>query len=188
MDYSLIRDDIQNGDVLAFGYVRRSFFSQLISLVTRSRISHVGIAIRFYNRLCVIEALEGRGVRVFPISTLLKQGRKIVWYQTRVPVGVKRFEICESALRHWGKRYASPWQFLRSFSLLTKRICDRLGIQVDTNEERFFCSEFVVDCLSGAGIQIDADAAEMSPADVIELPCLLARGTLEWTGSSTQPS
>ena len=79
MDYSLVRDDIQNGDVLAFGYVRNSFFSQLISLWTRSRVSHVGIAIRFYGRLCVIEALEGRGVRVFPLSKLLRDGRKIYW-------------------------------------------------------------------------------------------------------------
>ena len=188
MDYSLVRDDIQNGAVLAFGYIRKSFFSQLISLVTRSRISHVGIVIRFYKRLCVIEALEGRGVRVFPISMLLKKGRKIVWYQTRIPVGLERFSICEYAMKHWGKRYASPWQFVRSFSLLTKRICDRLGIQVDTNEERFFCSEFVVDCLSESGLEINAVAAEMSPADVIELPCLLQRGVLEWTGSSTQLS
>ena len=157
MDYSLIRDDINNGDVLAFGYVRTSIFSQLISLVTRSRISHVGIAIRFYGRLCVIEALEGHGVRVFPISTLLREGRKIWWYQLRFPHSkLRRFELCEFALRHWGKR--------------------------------FFCSEFVVSALKHAGVEIEVDAASMSPADVIELPCILQRGVLEWTTDSKQPS
>ena len=188
MEYSLVRDDIQNGDVLAFGYVRNSFFSQLISLWTRSRISHVGIAIRFYGRLCVIEALEGRGVRVFPVSNLLREGRKIYWYQIRIPRSLRRFEMCQYGLSHWGERYASPWQFIRSFSVLTKWICDRLKIKRDTNEERFFCSEFVVNCLQAIDIDVDADPAEMSPADVIELPCLLQRGILEWTGSSKPPS
>ena len=189
MDYSLVRDDINNGDVLAFGYVRTSIFSQLISLVTRSRISHVGIAIRFYGRLCVSEALEGHGVRVFPISTLLREGRKIWWYQLRFPHSkLRRFELCEFALRHWGKRYASPWQFVRTFSLVTRRICDLLKIKRDTNEDRFFCSEFVVSALKHAGVEIEVDAASMSPADVIELPCILQRGVLEWTTDSKRPS
>jgi hypothetical protein len=188
MEYSLVRDDIQNGDVLAFGYVRNSFFSQLISLWTRSRISHVGIAIRFYGRLCVIEALEGRGVRVFPVSNLLREGRKIYWYQIKIPRSLRRFEMCEYGLAQWGERYASPWQFIRSFSVFTKWVCDRLKIKRDTNKDRFFCSEFVVNCLLAVGINVDTDPAEMSPADVIELPCLIQRGILEWTGSSRPPS
>jgi len=187
MDYSRVRDDIQNGDVLAFGYVRYSLFSQLIRLWTRSSISHVGIAVRFYGRLCVIEALEGRGVRVFPVSTLLAKGRKIVWYKTVIPQKLSRFEICQYGLSHWGKRYASPWQFIRSFSVLTKWICDKLKIKRDTNDERFFCSEFVVNCLLAVKLDVAGDPAEMSPADVIELPCLLKRGVLEWTGSSKRP-
>ena len=187
MNYSRVRDDIQNGDVLAFGYVRYSLFSQLIRLWTRSSISHVGIAVRFYGRLCVIEALEGRGVRVFPVSTLLAKGRKIVWYKTVIPQKLSRFEICQYGLSHWGKRYASPWQFIRSFSVLTKWICDKLKIKRDTNDERFFCSEFVVNCLLSVKLDITDDPAEMSPADVIALPCLLKRGVLEWTGSSKRP-
>jgi uncharacterized protein YycO len=188
MEYSLVRDGLRNGDVLAFRYDPKSFFSQLISFRTRSRISHVGILVRFYDRLCVVEALEGRGVRVFPVSTLLKQGRTLVWYQTTLPVNLNRFAICNAALSHWGQRYASPWQFVRSFGLLTRWICDRLKIKRDTNKERFFCSEFVVTCLQEAGIDIDADPATMSPGDVIELPCLIQRGVLEWTGSSKPPS
>lgn len=188
MEYSLVRSGIQNGDVLAFRYDPKSFFSQLISFRTRSRISHVGICVRFYDRLCVVEALEGRGVRVFPVSTILKKGRTLVWYQTVVPISINRFDVSEAALSHWGQKYASPWQFVRSFGLLTRWICDRLKIKRDTNDKRFFCSEFVVTCLQEAGIEINEDPAMMSPADVIELPCIIQRGVLEWTGSSRQPS
>ena len=96
--------------------------------------------------------------------------------------------MCEYGLSHWGERYASPWQFVRSFSVLTKWVCDRLKIKRDTNEKRFFCSEFVVNCLIAVGLDVEDDPARMSPADVIELPCLLQRGILEWTGSSRRPS
>lgn len=188
MDYSVVRTGIEEGDVLAFHFDPGSIFSQLISFRTRSRVSHVGFAVKVHGRVCVIEAIEGRGVRVFPLSMVLKQGRKVDWYHTDVPRTSWRWTISNEALSHWGRKYASPWQFVRSFGLVTRWVCDRLGVARDTNDKRFFCSEFVVSCLKRSGIMIDGDSALMSPGDVIELPCLVRRGTLEWITNSKQKS
>jgi hypothetical protein len=177
IDYKVARDQIKDGDVLAFRLDRLSIFSQLISLVTRSRVTHVGFAVRYRNRLCVLEALEGKGVRLHPVSIIIATGRDVDWYQLQAADN-KRMVVVARAFNHWGKRYASPLQFLRSWGVITSALCDWLRIPIDTNEQRFFCSEFVHRCLKPKSIE----AAKMAPADIIELPELKRMGTLKWTG------
>jgi hypothetical protein len=61
-------------------------------------------------------------------------------------------------------------------------VSERRGLPVDTNPDRFFCSELALDALRAGGYRgegFDKPAAETSPADVIELPCLHRRGRLE---------
>jgi len=186
IDYRKARSKIANGDVIAFHYARRSLFSQLISLWTRSRISHVGLVMRVNGRVAVIEALEGWGVRVYPISRILSSGRQIEWYALRP--GVDRREIVHEALAHWGQRYASPWQFIRSFSVLTKWTLDKWGIRNDISTKRFFCSEFVAHCLKAGGLEDDTAPSLMAPADICELDCLERKGKLVWKNSGSAPA
>ena len=185
MDYKKVRSRIANGDVLAFHYSRTSLFSQLISLRTRSRISHVGMVMRVNGRVAVIEALEGAGVRVYPVSKILSSGRKLEWYALRP--GLDRREIVHEALGHWGQKYASPWQFVRSFSWLTKWCLDKWDIRNDISTKRFFCSEFVAHCLKAGGLEDDTAPSLMAPADICELECLERKGKLGWTNSGSAP-
>jgi hypothetical protein len=86
------------------------------------------------------------------------------------------------ALSKWGLRYASPWQFFRSWGWLSRWWANRRGLPADTNDARFFCSELVLDALRTGGYKgegYDKPAAQTSPGDVIELPCLHRRGRLE---------
>ena len=187
MKYTAARDLIQDGDVLAFRGTR--LFSRLIKLWTRSRVSHVGIACWMHGRLTVVEALEPGGVRVYPLSRYVGRGCEVDWYQVDQPAtdvmthgALDRQEIVAFALSKWGLRYASPWQFLRSWGWLSRMIAERRGLPADTNPERFFCSELALDALRAGGYQgegYEKPAAETSPADVIELPCLRRRGRLE---------
>ena len=187
MKYAAARDLIQDGDVLAFRGTR--LFSRLIKLWTRSRVSHVGVACWMHGRLTVIEALEPGGVRVYPLSRYVSRGHDVDWYQVNQPTtdvlshgALDRQKIVSFALSKWGLRYASPWQFFRSWGWLSRKIAERRGLPADTNPERFFCSELALDALRAGGYQgvgYDKPSAETSPADVIELPCVRRRGRLE---------
>ena len=181
MDYETVRSLIQSGDVIAFETSRWSLFSQLISLWTRSRYSHVGIVMKVHGRLAVIEALEGVGVRIHPLSRLVTT-RRLDWFKLDRDQ-VNRIALVGDALSHWGQRYASPWQFIRSFSVITKRILDKWGLPNDVNTERFFCSEFVMHAMRRGGYQGDAPAsARTTPDDITRLPCLTRQGSLEVQG------
>ena len=156
MKYTDTRDLIQDGDVLAFRGTR--LFSRLIKLWTRSRVSHVGVSCWMHGRLTVVEALEGVGVRVYPLSRYVAQGSHIDWYQVDQPEDdvvdhgtLDRQKIVAFALSKWGLRYASPWQFLRSWGWVSRRIAQRRGLSSDTNPNRFFCAEWVWAALRAGG-------------------------------------
>ena len=82
MHYSDVRDSIENGDVLLF---RGSLLhSRIIQRWTRSVYSHVGLALWIrtdgVKRLMVIEAMEGRGIQLFPLSEYLQRGDHVDWF------------------------------------------------------------------------------------------------------------
>lgn len=181
MKYEKARASIRDGDVFAFRGSR--WYSELIKLRTLSRISHVGIAIWVRERLCVMEALEGDGIRIFPVSKCLQDGCVIDWYEL-FDSDIDRSVVTDEALSHWGKLYAPWWQFVRSWGFLTKWFIKKevIDVPVDVDPERFFCSEFVLRCLQRGGYMgegYDTNPAEASPGDVVELPCLHRMGRLE---------
>lgn len=174
--------EIRSGDLL--GFAGRGFWSSLIRWRTLSRITHVGFAFWFGKRLAVIEARERRGVRLFPLQRYLEKGVAVHWYELLDDdYRVDRHRLIEEALAHWGQRYASPLQFLRSFGVATRRLCDWLQLPADTNPRRFFCSEFVQHCLQQAGYAgTSLPPSQTAPADVVWLPCFQRRGQLQADG------
>jgi len=139
-----------------------------------------------HERLCVMEALEGRGIRIYPVSKCLEDGEQIDWYELHKPEDNKidRAKVVEHALSYWGKRYASIWQFVRSWGLVGKWFGKKTKAPIDVDPDRFFCSEFVLTCLRQAGYLGEGFAARLRPAeaapgDIIELPCLHRMGRLE---------
>ena len=182
--YQQQRSLIRDGDVLAFR--GKSFFSKLIRIRTLARVTHVGLALWVRDRLCVLEAREWHGVRMFPLSRYLADGEEVEWHQleSRQVPDKSRRAVVESGLSHWGERYASPYQFLRSWGWLTKWVANRRGLPVDTNRNRLFCSELVAEALLAGGIMPRAakagtiTPAKTSPGDVVEWTCLRNRGRL----------
>ena len=171
MDYRTARTQIQDGDLLAFE--GRSVFSWLIRCVTGSAITHVGFAMWVRRRLCVLEAMEGRGVRLVPLSDRLRNGAVVHWsvYSSQIKT---RQEVVTHAIAQWGKQYASPWQLLRSFGWLSRRISDRMGWRSDTDPERFFCSELIAASLGWAY------APRVSPGIIAGSIAFTPQGVLEW--------
>lgn len=180
---------IHTGDVLLF---RRSpsLFGRLIRVWTQSPFSHVGVAIRIVvdgtQRLAILEALEGVGVRLHPLDRYLEEchrdGCKVDWYAV-TDDSVDRLKVAGYALQHWGKRYASPWQFAWSWGRLAAWVRRMRGLSVDTDPERYFCSELIAGALVYAGYRPDGDLAiepaETAPGDVALYTCLQRRGEIE---------
>ena len=100
MEYSDARVDIQSGDLLAWS--GHSFFSRLIKLFTESSITHVGIAYKLGKRLFVLEAMEGRGVRIFPLS------RRVPFFWIRPSVRTHEWNtiVEDAALERIGEKYS----------------------------------------------------------------------------------
>lgn len=183
--YERVRERIQDGDFLLFRGDR--CFSRVIQVWTRSVYSHVGVALWLeaggVRRLCCIEALEGRGVQILPMSRVLARDGAVDWFSVvAAPEGrvLDRGKLVSYALSAWGSRYASPWQFIRSFSWLTRRLMNWLGKPMDTDPDRFHCVEMIMRAVRHAGWEDSdpRDPAEMSPGDAALLPCLQRRGTL----------
>jgi hypothetical protein len=169
-----------DGDILAFR--GRGFWSALIKLRTFSRVTHVGFAYNFRGQIWVVEARELRGVRLVPLKTYAADcNYQIDWYPLRArEFGIDRTELISSALGNVGSRYASPWQFLRSWGWISRPVADYFGLAEDTNEGRFFCSEFVLAKLREAGYRLNGHKlpARTNPGDVLELECLGGRRPL----------
>lgn len=187
-----VREDILTGDVLLFRG-RASLWGAAIKLRTLSRFSHVGIALRIRvghsSHLCVIEAKEGVGVRVMPLEWMLRHYRgEIDWFSLRTHpydqemANHSRERVAGFLLDHWGSRYASAWQFIRAFFVTGRAIGRWLGLPIDADPDRFFCSEAVAEALSAGGFcggdLIGAAPQELSPGDIAEFTCLQRMGTL----------
>lgn len=179
LDQSL--NQIATGDVLAFR--SDTFWSRLIRLRTFSRVSHVGFAAWVHNRLCVIEAVEWYAIRVWPINRYLEDPRYVVEHYQLLDAEyqIDRRAVVDTAWGLWGSRYASPLQFLRSWGLFTSWLGNKLGWSKDTDSNRYHCSETVLSCLIAGGYVgegFDKNPAEVSPGDIVQLPCLQRKGVI----------
>ncbi len=180
-------DLIQDADLILFS--GSTLFEELIKFRTRSDISHVGVVLRTHGRMAVIESLDHCGPTITPIDKYVSdRSIRLGWSRLRAEeFGVDRDRFIEGMLQGWGKEYASWWQFARSWGFCTKRIGDWLGCSVDTDPNRFFCSEYVAENLIYAGYDRsfirkefgqDIQPAEMSPAQLIRLPVFDYQGRL----------
>jgi hypothetical protein len=187
MKFATALPHIRTGDVFAFRGT--ALHSRLIQLWTRSVYSHVGIALWVQadstRRLCVLEALEPVGVRLFPMDVYLelcrRQGVLVDWYTVTDPT-IDRDKVAAYALGQWGKRYCSPLQLARSFGWCGRRLRRWLGLPAEREPERFFCSELCARALRHAGyVPDEADDLEPAltdPGAVTLSPCLQRKGAI----------
>jgi len=123
MKYSYAKRRIKSGDILAWS--GSSFFSNTVKVLTKSQYSHIGIAWRVNGKLLIVEALEGKGVRIFPAY------RKTPFYFLKRSkfIFTKRME--QKMLSHIGDNY-SWFGCVRGW----------LGFKT-RKDNRFQCAEFV---------------------------------------------
>jgi hypothetical protein len=189
MDYVYFHTHVADGDVLLFQGT--AAFSRLIRCVTRSRYSHVGLACWLTkgerSRLCVIEALEPYGVRVYPMARYLAESNRhgvvVDWYRV-TDWSIDRRQVVQYALDQWGARYVSPWQLALSFGRLTRWVRGLLGQDNSRNadHDRFFCSELVLDAFERGGFASELAPVLESPGDIATLPFLSFQGSLDPIG------
>ena len=108
--FSDVSRQIKDGDLLVFSGC--SWVSRLIKWATGSDLSHSGLAVWVGcgggRRLCVIEATDHSGVRVFPLAAAVKEcgeeGAKVYW-QPLVDVTLDGCEVARQAMLMWGDKY-----------------------------------------------------------------------------------
>jgi hypothetical protein len=159
-------------DVVAFSGTR--VWSRLIRLRSRSRYSHVGLVCEIDGDEYVLEALERKGVRLVPLSVWFTWSGSVtaLRFDPDVVGDVDRQRIIDFAKARLGQEYASPWQFVRSWGLITRAVCRWLGVRVDLEATRWFCSELVAAALESADARLPKAPSEMTPGDVVNLPYL----------------
>lgn len=150
--YSFLRDTIKNdkNHIWIFGTASQSLFGRLIRKATNTKISHVGFLVYFYDRLWVVEMMEGVGCRIVPAENRLKKEKFV--QVGRINTDLFQNEFIGSILEDVDfVQYDLIGALLSPF--------------IDTKTGQAFCSEWVV---RKAQIQFSTLDRGIFPADVME--------------------
>ncbi len=102
MKYSEARGSVEDGDVLHFE--SRGLVAHVIRWATRSRFSHVGLAVWIHGRLMVAESRELRGCRLIPLSSALVASRAHL-LTPALWANLDRGTVVDAALQRLGQPY-----------------------------------------------------------------------------------
>lgn len=169
--YDEIRSQLKNLDILLFS--GDGVISCAIKDFTDSTISHVAILVRFdeYDRVMVSESMEGKGVRLIPLSLHLKnyKGSIIVARHPEAEKITDLKKIGQLAFDNSGREYD-----LKELARIAYRqIITKLGIakllrlkfKINTNDKEI-CSEWVRFFLDSFNISIPYNKnGYITPAD-----------------------
>jgi len=168
---------IKTGDVLTCQGTW--LISRGIQLITREKISHVGIAVWVHlngrkKHLCMFEAMEGRDVGIVPLEETLKRsywprGGKMWWQHTE---GIDGYNVMDFCIQNWGAEYANKYQFVVGMSRLIRFIRTHMGKSLDTDPKKWHCSELVTRAFMAQGYKHDKEPAITTPGDVSRFSCL----------------
>jgi hypothetical protein len=180
LEYEGIRHKIRDGDILL--YKGQGIISWAIKKFTRSEYSHAGIAVRWNNRLMVMEAVrEGVIVNPLRLSVGRYKGSVEWWFCTEGINDHDRLKMIVFAQKKLGKDFAFWLLFYFAFAIsffirdLNKRDAYR-------GEKRLFCSLYVAEIYRmGAGLDLRKDLSDRftSPGDIANSRLLQCGGTLK---------
>ena len=178
VDYSTIRNEIQDGDILLFR--GKSWFSRLICWITRSPYSHSAILGWWNGRLMVLEAVS-TGVVASRMSLVVNKysGQIELWTTDEE---LARFEVIQTAQLLLGKHH-SAFKVLRT---LKQRLFGRgrpAPIDPAAPEavpEDFVRSEFVRRVWRAGGVDLAKNSPDMptTPGDIAKSPSVRKVGAL----------
>ncbi len=183
--YDEAKARIQDGDVLM--YSGRKLIAWLIRLITWSRYSHAGIAVKWNDRYMAMESIWPM-VILDPLSYSVKRYKGGVdWYSCNEENppdkqldADKRLKMIKFAQKELGRPYPLGKLISFLFLFLLKRKTteeDRLR-RYDTE---FTCSEYVARVYNYIGLDLMKYRADRftSPKDIANSPLLKYRGTLK---------
>lgn len=173
MTFDEIMEQARVGDLVFFS--GRKLFSRLIQFRSGSEWSHVAVVILARNKELgiepqIVESLEGVGVRSLPLAEWRSWNGKVALGRVSLFANDRR-AIADYAASKVGGKYASHWQFLRSFSLIWSRIHRLFGIPDDRDRSRYFCSELAAESLEACSRYklLPKSPSQMYPSDVASL-------------------
>lgn len=173
-----MREIVSNADVLL--YEGETFYSWVIKKVTHSRFSHAGIAVRWNERLMVMEAV-GRGVVVTPLSASVGHyDGHVHWYTSkRLLSEEERNRMIIFAQGELGKEYALWKAIWVGIKLLFNRKPEKRDKL--KREQKLFCSAYVAQIYNSIGVDLKPGLSDTSvmPEDIASSPELLHRGVLK---------
>jgi hypothetical protein len=143
MRYPSIRNGIKSGDVILWR--GRSLAARIVQWATKSRWSHVGIAVWWGNRLMVLDAYPFKGTRARPLSHELDGA---YWLPSDAQWNPRALAF---ALDELDRSY--------SFQNLWKTL---LGLRLVKSE--YHCAQYAAEVLSRAGVLIKSPATPESIA------------------------
>ncbi len=153
-----IRPELQTGDFIFFS--GNHWMSNLIRFKSKSAWSHVGMVLRIeeINRTFLIESIMENGVRVIPISAILKDyhgnnrpyNGRIGWARHTALTDIQKIQLREVALEHLTKQYDGK-EFLR---VAWRSVIGRQKLFPDN---KFTCSELIHECFKAIKIRLEYD-------------------------------
>ena len=178
LKYESVREEIRDGDVLL--YKGKGFISRLVRLFTKSAYSHAGLAVKWNDRLMVMEAVA-KGVIITPLSRSVGHYKGDVdWYQSREPIiDNDRRKMIVVAQKELGKSFTKCGLLLVGAYIV-------IGKKFDENDtfvrsKKFFCSFYVAATYNAAGLDLKQDTADRftTPDDIARSPLLKKNGVLK---------
>lgn len=172
-NYEEIRDQIQTGDVIAFGGTKR--LSSLIKTFTRSPISHVGIVTVIEDPevgesqkvLYESTSLSGfAGVQIHYLSHTVFDYIGDVWHlplsvNSRNKLNTKKLKLF---LRN---QLGKPYDSIQAAKSALDLFEDTLSFLKNTEDySKFFCSELVTAALEASGVIGEINASEITPIEL----------------------
>lgn len=178
--YSLIKQDMRPGDIIAFG--GNSLFSLWTKLTTRSVVTHVAMVLQtnrvddrcghHFNQVVEATVHDGeKGVITHHLSERINTYDGDIWWlplhdKARAQLEHNETDFLNFMLSQRGKPY-DVWQLFGSAFDITDEH-SWLG-RFSYNEQdfsRWFCSELIAEGLKTAGIVRGVNASEVTPHDI----------------------
>lgn len=193
MKYEIVKTSIKTGDIISCS--GNAIYSKIIRKWgsfenwiwerkwIEDEITHVGLAIwitlphdEVPDRLCILESHAFKGVRLNPLSAVLKDdywptGGKVYWQKLKDPMldGVK---VAGEGLKYWTKAYAPLKQFIVAGLRIDQWIRKKLRLAIDIDKNRLHCSELVTQSLIDAGFIYGKEPSVTTPQQVSNFSCL----------------
>lgn len=189
IQYSKLRDSVQNGFVFSFEgkwrvsklitWWQRWKYPELFARMEDVSISHVGIAIWLtiggVERLCAMES-TGKGVNIYPLSYLLEKYNGVggnIYLHVLKANTLDGEKIVTSALQKWGWAYPAQHQYFVLGSNIFRKLYNWFtGKDGDVDDKKVTCSEFVAQVYKDAGYVHNKIPALTSPIEVVNFTCL----------------